>query len=209
VCEDAKRDANRYYKMRRAGKTKPGVVDSLPTRRRIQAWMAVEWTTADIARWLGYQSPQAVTYLLSTPRVLASTAEKVTREFSARSLQVPPDTPRSRRCRLLAQRKGFAPELAWDNIDDLSERPSLGTRYAKRGDEVDQACVSEAMAGRRPFKDLTRAEARLVVRRLVEQRFWSDARIAEWLRTTDRTVLRTRKAAGIEAVPVTRQLDAA
>jgi hypothetical protein len=115
----------------------------------------------------------------------------------------------SGRARRAAQARGWVSLLAWDEdtIDDPQACPNLGSK-GREYRSFDHVCVDQALAGARSWDELTKQERQHVVRRLVEQRFWSDARIAEWLHTTDRTVLRTRKAAGIKAVPMS-QLDAA
>lgn len=75
------------------------------------------------------------------------------------------------RARNRALRNGWFPPMAWDDIDDPAEQPSLGREGNRHKHEVDEAAVLRAMAGDRSL-DLTRAERFEVVNRL-RNRGWS------------------------------------
>lgn len=185
-----------------------GLLDGTGTRRRLQALAAVGWTVSAIGRQRGL-SAQWLGKLLGADLVSPDEVHIVREAYEALWLAPAPASRRASYAKGRARDRGWVSALAWDDIDDPNERPNLGLRYPKRGDEVDDVAVAEAMAGRKQFGDLTKAERQLVVRKLVELRRWTDQRVATWLHASDRSVLRIRQELGIAAVPASRRLDAA
>lgn len=187
---------------------KPAVVTRLvPTlgvRRRYEAMLRVGHHSLDIAAAIGVGRGGFLRWMQqdAVPAALAAKVEVLYQDLAFR-----PGSSAATQSR--AKMLGYQSAMAWDDIDDPNEKPWVEAEGASRRSEFDHVCVSEALAGRRVWKDLTRDERHHVVRRLAEQRFWSDMRIAAYLGTTDRTIIRIRQRVGIAAVPVSRQLDAA
>jgi hypothetical protein len=121
-CEQA-RDAMRRYEGRRQMLAARGTTLTVPvtgTVRRVRALMRLGWTAARI----GEQSGQgrAMVQRLSAacrPRVNVATERRVRQAFDVLSGSVGP----SARTAARARRAGWAPPLAWDCIDDPSDRP--------------------------------------------------------------------------------------
>ena len=85
------------------------------------------------------------------PRVYRTSYEKVSKVYDELSMTLPPERTRFERMdvtrtRNRARRLGYAPPLAWDNIDDPNERPKFGNRQKSR-DEVDEAVVERFLSG--------------------------------------------------------------
>lgn len=98
----------------------PPTVPALGTQRRIRALMRLGWTSADIAPRMG-SSPEYVQYLArdGRSRVWRKTAEQVDAAFRSMCMTPGPSTITTKR----AEKKGWAPPLAWDDIDDPNETP--------------------------------------------------------------------------------------
>lgn len=90
---------------------------SIGTVRRLQALGWCGWTRADIARVAGVQ----LTY--SGQHVTDATAEAVARAYDLLWDVQPPDTFDNTQARRAARRLGWAPPLAWDDIDDPDATP--------------------------------------------------------------------------------------
>src|SRR5665647_2260475 len=119
--------ATRLYTTYRIAAGAVRITSSTGTIRRILALHAIGWSADDIAARLGC-SVQWVRQLRSrtTHPVLATTARRVARLYDELSGMPGP----SERSRFLALRAGWAPPLAWDDIDDLDATPDLGTATA-------------------------------------------------------------------------------
>lgn len=118
-CLDAHRKANIVRQLR------PHKVSALGPQRRIRALQALGWGRDKIAAELGYSNGGSIAYLMRSETMLVATANRIAEVYDRLSMIVPvgagPD-----RARTWAKRHGFAPPLAWDDIDDPSERPNLG-----------------------------------------------------------------------------------
>ncbi len=103
------------------------VVDATGTRRRLQALVWLGYSQARLAAELGMHRHN-VSKVLGRDRVHAATARDVRAAYD-RLGNAPPaaDTPGQRksvtRAHGLARARGWAPPLAWDNIDDPDEAP--------------------------------------------------------------------------------------
>lgn len=90
-----------------------GMVSALGTQRRLQALVAIGWSTYDLAQILGTTNTNISLIINRSTRVRARTAKEVEQIY--RKLELTPGP--SNRARLRAQRNGWVPPLAWDDID--------------------------------------------------------------------------------------------
>jgi hypothetical protein len=99
------------------------------------------------------------------------TAERVAAVYDELSMVRPVDSAvRGRgqirihdRQRRMAKRRGYAPPLAWDNIDDPNERPNMRPARYRSTRDVDHATVERVLAGDK--LPTTIAEKREITRR--------------------------------------------
>lgn len=99
-------------------------VDATGTRRRIQALMAIGWTARQIATATGLNN-QIITLISSGQtgdRVYRSTALRIALFYEPVSMRVQV-AHTAAWMRAYARRRGYAPPVAWDNIDDVTEQP--------------------------------------------------------------------------------------
>jgi transcriptional regulator with XRE-family HTH domain len=113
-------------------------VNALGTQRRLQALIAAGWTQTALAERLG-MTPSNFGAMLQRPNVSADTARAVVRLYDDLWDEPPPTgTPRAdaiaRQARKYAERRRWAPPLAWDDdaIDDPQATPAEGWRRPKR-----------------------------------------------------------------------------
>lgn len=167
----------RDYMKRRYVAQGPMMVDPTGTVRRIRALYALGWTSPQLAVRLGV-TPARVGHLASGKwrQVHRHTAARVAALYDELSMVVPRDPdvlpPRHARVhdrqRRWAAAKGWAPPLAWDDIDDPNETPTgLHTPARWSEDDVDHAVVDRVLAGQARPRRLTRAECTEIVARLV------------------------------------------
>lgn len=137
------------------------MVPAIGTRRRIQALKALGHSGADIAERLGvtYQAVHKLEHG-TADKVFAATAEKVRTAFAEMCMTLPTGYHRTR-IRNQSLAAGYAPPLAWDNIDDPSESPS-GSLCDEGG--VDPVAVDRLLSGEWHFP-LTRDERFVVLER--------------------------------------------
>lgn len=142
-CPKAREEARIYRKRLRHGRQPPGRVPALGTARRLRALAAAGYSWPDLAAHLGV-SRQRVGRLASDPDglVYARTAATIVSLFTALAA-----TPgRSTDARAFAARQGWAPPMAWDDIDDPNAVPDFGDN--DRG-VVDEVAVRRALTGER------------------------------------------------------------
>lgn len=127
ACEACKRAAaaaeQRYELARMHGK--PGRVLAVGTKRRLRALQAIGWTLTAIADELDTKRSRVEKWC-SEDRiyVYATTAARVADVYERLCMGRP--TGRwATRTRNMAARKGYAPPLAWLNIDDPREKPAV------------------------------------------------------------------------------------
>lgn len=121
-CDDS-REAYRLYRKRlRQGRHQPRIVPAIGTVRRLRALAAIGWNCAELSRRLGYTTPRGVQSLREhrSDVVLARVATRVSALYGRLEGTAGVD----HRARLLAVRRGWAPPLAWNNIDDPLEQPA-------------------------------------------------------------------------------------
>lgn len=97
----------------------PRRVAATGTQRRIQALMALGWSAEDVARELGWAHKRAVHRLRFVTFVYRSTHEQVAAAYERLSGTPGPNENAKRR----ALAAGYAPPLAWDDIDNPDEKP--------------------------------------------------------------------------------------
>lgn len=134
----------RYEKVR--GLYGDRMVPAIGTRRRIQALKAIGHSGADIGARLGttYQAVHKLEHS-AAPTVFATTAVAVRRVFDEMCMTQPTGY-HATRIRNQATRRGYAPPLAWDDIDDPDEQPNLGGNSV---DHIDHVIVDRLLAGER------------------------------------------------------------
>jgi len=157
-CRDicCRRAIARYEKAGRLARLQGGrAVPALGSQRRIQALMRLGWTSSDIADAAGWTHRNQVFRILKGQKgrpcvwLQRSTAEAVRDVYERLSMSLPEPTPTRARTRAKAQRMGWAPPLAWDDIDDPNERPHVGTdRWGRtRAADIDEVVVARILAG--------------------------------------------------------------
>lgn len=157
---------NRYHqilKLEHMSGAPSRLVPVTGTRRRVEALQWLGWSAAEISRRLG-RNP---TWLTQTTRkhavIRRETAEAVARVYDGLSMRLPnPATQSERlsvgRTQALARRRGYAPPLAWDDIDN-DDRPAIGAT----GNAPDEAVILRVLAGEN--LPTTTAERREIMRR--------------------------------------------
>lgn len=129
--ECCRRAIARYQKGVRLRKAR-GTTWAIPAvgaQRRIQALMALGWTSSDIATAAEWNNRNDVLRILNgqkgkpTKWVERTTHNTICRVFEQLAMHFPAPAAHRARTRAMALRKGYAPPLAWDNIDDPREIP--------------------------------------------------------------------------------------
>lgn len=131
---------------------RPRRMDARGTIRRIQALYAIGWTAQDIGTAAGLSNPRRVRAIANQARVGHDMAAAIDRAYRALCMKPGPSAVNRERAKI----EGWAPPLAWDDIDHddspaglIREARGCGTRYGyyrhMRRSEV--AC--------RPCKDAT------------------------------------------------------
>lgn len=169
-----------YMKRYRMGQT-PRLTDPTPTHRRLQALQALGHSGKAIGAVVGHEQEWA-RYILNSERITTTTATKVARAFDELCMTVP-EGHSADRIRREARVKGWLPPLAWDDIDDVTERPRRERGHVSP-DDLDPVAVERLLAGERIRA--TRAEKDEAMRRwkamgrsersLCEIQGWKDAR---------------------------------
>lgn len=152
-------------------------VPSIGTARRIQALVALGHTQAVLAAEIGCYENR-IARSMRQPFVTVAFALAVDEVYRRLMFTPAPDTLSARRSRMRAERAGWWPPLAWDDIDDPAEKPERKLRYratvVARFDERYQDVVDIGVRG--------------------------DANIAERLGISERSLRSMRARAGL-AVP--------
>lgn len=144
----------------------PMTIPAIGTQRRIQALQAIGWRITDIADALGLATTRGVCaplwQLMKRDHVRRSTAERIANLYD-RWCMTP--GPAANRNRAMAVRRGWAPPLAWNDIDDPDELPRGLRATRPRKTDVDPVAVERSLAGRLAASELTHAERLEVVGR--------------------------------------------
>lgn len=143
------------------------IVDATGTRRRVEALMALGWSSNIIGQRAGV-GPTNMTRLRNAPTITTAMATRIAQVYNDLSMTLPPVTQAVANVRNLARRRGYLPPLAWDDdaIDDPDASPrGTHTRHDKH--DIDPIAVERVLAGDR--LPTTIAEKREITRRWVAQ----------------------------------------
>lgn len=163
---------NRLYLERRNSLT----TTTQGTLRRLEALMALGWSTRQLDTLLDRQPTYTANLMLRcttdpTRLIYLTTHQQIAALYDRLSMTLPPtDTAERRqivtRTRNLAARRGYAPPLAYDDID-TDTAPTRGPRHSPDWDTtVDDVMVQRAVNRHPKGRRLTSAEAAEAVRRL-------------------------------------------
>jgi hypothetical protein len=175
----------------------PSIRAQVPARgtvRRLQALHAVGWSTSQLAARLG-RNPQILRRTMAGERVTVGTQSAVSALYEQLWDARPdvfggPARVIAESARAESRRRGWAPPLAWDDIDADREPPSAPPDPR----HVDEIAVERALARDGiTLGDLNSAEQAIVISAL-SGRGHSLSDIADALTTTARTVSRRRAA---------------
>lgn len=86
------------------------------SRRKVQALAALGWPASAVAHHIGV-TQQAMSRILARDTIRSTTAERIDRAYALLEMRIPEDTMWSRRTKNAAQRAGWLPPLAWEDID--------------------------------------------------------------------------------------------
>lgn len=145
---------------------RPRAVPAVGVQRRIQALMAIGWTTTDIAAAAGLCHRAKVSQILIGQNgrpctwVTRSTHARIAEAFEALAMRLPEPTRARRRTRTMALRRGYLPPLAWDDID-RDPAPAAGDHTGLS--LIDDVVVHRILHGDR--LEATPAEKAEVIRR--------------------------------------------
>lgn len=154
-----------YMKRWRMGQV-PRLVPRVGTQRRLQALMAIGYSHADFGRILGRS--RNYTYELMAPdKLVTERTAGLIADLYDRLCMTPPTGGYASRTRKWAARQGFAPPLAWDDIDHDPAPAPAEDRYDEQS--YDEAMVLRVLNGGERPRRMTNAEAAEVVRRMVAQ----------------------------------------
>lgn len=164
-----------YMKRYRMGGPQP-LMSPLGLRRRVEALEAIGWSRADISRAMGRDRTYIGKLLATSELIQGKTLVLIGEVYDRLSMVVPvdpeerpPGKPRVHdAARRRAARRGYAPPLAWDDIDDPDEQPDRGAevvvRFVKGNTERTDAMVEDAEWLSRAGESLTTVCIRLNVK---------------------------------------------
>lgn len=196
-CPEACEAHRVYAKRLREGRSSALRLDATGTRRRIEALAALGWPLHELGAQLDMHPESVHRIGRIHPAVYRRTAARVAAVYEQLCMTTGPST----RTRNRAHANGWAPPLAWDNIDDPHEQPKL---HSPGSEGVDEVRIARAARGQLQSTVLARAEREAVVARLHAARL-SDPAIAARTGLSDRTVCRTRRRLELAAIPQQKQ----
>lgn len=150
ACDPCARAGSRYRQERilRALSGNAATVPAVGSLRRIQALHALGWTGPQIAEAadISINTMRSIGYH-DSGTVRTTTAAKIDAAYE-RLAMVRPEGKYADRARRMARRRGWAPPLAFDNIDDPSERPDdAGYRPVKNRENAEMAAEIDHLLG--------------------------------------------------------------
>lgn len=141
-CPGARRAGAVYRWQKANGTHQPKLVTALGTGRRIRALMAAGWSQAQIGEAVGLPASM-ISHLSRTDRLMQATADRVAEVYDKLSADIPPRTRGGTYARNMAMKRGWAPPLAWDNIDD----PEAVPQSPEDSGAVDEVAVRRRLSG--------------------------------------------------------------
>lgn len=125
ACKPCKAAMARYQNKRvlREMRGERATVPAVGTIRRIQALVCMGWSMPTLSERLGAARPQTIQNLARKPhdaQIRVATAEKIRGLYDELSMLHGPNRVGAAR----AITKGWAPPLAWDDIDNPHEKPT-------------------------------------------------------------------------------------
>lgn len=186
------RQAMSAYTQQRRHAAGTATVPSRGYVRRVRALQALGWSMNALAERLD-ADVRTLAHSLDSGHVFRRTHDAMAALYEELCMTRPDDQFANRR-RIIAERKGYVPPLAWDDIDLDDEPASPGRRWHF----IDEIAVERAVAGDPP-EHLTPAERRAVVRRL-HARGCSDGEIAARSGMVTETAMRIRHELGLPAI---------
>lgn len=120
-CESCRGNARLYYKRRRARQGHSPLVPAIGTERRLQALAWMGWSTKEIADRIG-ENPYYLIQVRNGYRgEVRLVLHRKVAKFYDKHQMVHFTGPRAKHVSAVAKLRGWAPPLAWDNIDDERE----------------------------------------------------------------------------------------
>jgi len=159
-CESARNEERIYRKRKRENRYTSPLVSSIGSMRRVRALNYMGWPGYIIAEEaLGRRNLRGALISAMGGTVKRYTHDAIAAFYESHCMIMGP----SSNARVTARKRGYAPPLAWDNIDDPKEKPSAAYTVRVNGD-LDEAAVIRALSGDVPTK-LTNREIAEVIRR--------------------------------------------
>ena len=149
-----------------------GHMNPIGAVRRLRALVAIGWSLEAVARE-GNLNLRVVkdTAADRWPVIEARTHRRIVAVYDRLSMTPPnPMTNQAKgaatRARARARAAGWAPPLAWDNIDDPNERPKIGDIGERYHDSIDEVVVERVLSGEWHLR-ASRAEREEITRRWI------------------------------------------
>ena len=125
-------------------------IDATGTRRRLQALIALGWSTSLLATALG-RTVSNLARTMTSRQVTAETARHVAALYEQLCNATPPQISTAQRraadhARSQASESGWLPPLAWDDIDTDPE-PAASETSVPNPDDLDEIAIERAIAG--------------------------------------------------------------
>lgn len=129
-CVACREAHNRYERHRKYDEQlgRPRIMPSLGLQRRFRALQRLGWSSRIISSVAGYPTDRNLQYALTHEECHRKTWLAVAHAYDLLSMKLPPERTgkekwSASRTRGHAERMGWPPPLAWDNIDDPNEEP--------------------------------------------------------------------------------------
>lgn len=124
-------------------------VPSRGVHRRIQALQRLGWTQQQIADSCGWPDSRNVRDVLERDVCFIATWRRVAQAYERLCMKLPPPSAGATKARRKAERNGWPPPLAWDDIDDANAAPVMGMANQIKREQVDEAVVLRVLSGER------------------------------------------------------------
>ncbi len=157
LCKKAVALNHNLYKLRRAANGgRPLLISKVGAVRRLQALMTLGWPRRVLAEEAGYKGDVFSLVLNGRRQTLTLATHQRIADLYERLCMTPGPSSSTR---IRAAKKGWAPPLAWNDIDDPCERPMGQVRgHGNREDLLDEAVVHRVLNGQPRPRKLTRAQ---------------------------------------------------